>query len=178
MDCFVDRYDITPDYILYDNGNEHAGISGGWGSYAEAYSDSYTADSAYAALSKLSTSLHVSWGASTGSYSGAVRTLALADLTSINTLSFHSPECSLAPVKSGGSEYVWIFIRPSADTYWGARTTIIKNNSSTSNTVTGSGTYTFDVSSYSGLFYVGIGTTIKDANAFSYIDFDFIEMIP
>ena len=172
------RRRISPDYILYDSGDEHTGLSGGWGSYAESYSASYIASASYAVLSKLDTSLRISWSASTGSYSGAVRTMALVDLTSINTLSFHSPGCSLAPVKSGGGEDVCIFIRPSGDTYWGTRSTIIKSNSSTSNYVTGSGTYTLNVSSYSGLFYVGIGTRIRDANAFSYIDIDLIEMIP
>jgi len=172
------RRTISPDYILYKLGDEHSGLSGGWGSYAESYGAPYTASSDYAALTKQSTSLRISWGVSYGSYSGAVRTMALVDLTSISTLSFHSPGCSLAPVQTDGWEYVYVFIRPSADTYWGTRSTIIKGNSSTSNYVTGSGTYTLDVSSYSGLFFVGIGTAIRDTNATSYIDIDLVEMIP
>lgn len=177
-DCYIARRKIASSFDIYKNGDEVIALTGGYASYAElAFASHVEANVNYAALTKLSTSMRVSWnGTAVGWRNGVVRIGNMIDLSGINTIKVYSPRCNLARVNAGGYESVNLFVRDNNNTYVDASTDM-KSNSSNVDPVTGSGVYTLDVSTKNGLHYIGIYTNLNHAYSFSYFDISQIELI-
>lgn len=172
------RRKIAASFNIYKDGDEVIVLTGGYASYAElAYASFVEANVNYAVLTKLSGSMRISWnGTSAGWRNGVVRVGNMIDLSGVKTIKVYSPGCSIASVGSGGYAGVNVYIRNNDNTYWDASTNM-KSNSSNFDTVTGSGIYTLDVSAFNGLYYIGIGTRLDNADSFSYFDVSQIELI-